>query len=746
MSTKDLLLYFAKKYPILIIGTIILGFSGALFNGISTALIVPVILQIVGQAVDLTNAPSIIKAIMSPFDRVPEPYRIVVMAGAIILTILLKNIASYVSTLTSSNLKRKLTSDLQKLSIKLLLDVDINYYTKMKLGDLMNRFNGDIPRTATSINNAVKLIIVLITILVFLGFLISISWELTICSTILLALVTLSNQYAVSRSKDCGKLLTESSKILTNTMIETLSGIRLVKATANEARTYQKINKLIDNRETSDFQSQLYSETITPISEVTGIIALILIVFLGRILFADRIASLSTLLLTYLLVLLRLLPFISQLNNLRSSFANNVASLDVVLDFFRKDNKPFMVNGKVTYTKLQQGIHFNRISFAYGNNEKLVLKDIDLHLPRGKTLALVGGSGAGKSTLVDLFPRFYDPVAGCITLDQVDLREFDVKSLRKAMGIVSQDTFLFNDSVRNNIAYGRPDATDEEVITAAKQANAYEFIIKLPQGFETCIGDRGVMLSGGQKQRLAIARALLQDPEILILDEATSALDTVSERLVQSAIDNLSRNRTTLVIAHRLSTVQNAHQIAVMEQGSVVELGTHEELLRKGGYYSRLYSMQFANNSENQITQDERLKNVAEGVLTRLKLTIDHLHLLLDDTVKKAQKRQELIDKSYSLAVEILKTIESFEESVKQQMSLKQMSSTDTTGLTSTQNKNLIHISHQIRMRLNSMLGFLSLLADGLVDNPEEENELIHGSYYSAIDLLDSMNYLMMLS
>ncbi|MFB2920567.1 ABC transporter ATP-binding protein [Aerosakkonema funiforme] len=666
MSSTKLLFKFARRYPIWISLTIVLGFSGALFNGVSTTLIVPILLNFLGQKVDLKGAPPLIQAIMSPFDGIPEQYRLSVMAVSILLAIVLKNVATYASSLVSSSLGRTLTSDLREEGLRLLLEVDLDYYAKMKVGDLINRLGGEIGRTAGTIGTLIRVIIIAITVLVFAGLLLAISWQLTIASTILLALVGLVNQYSINRSKHFGKVLSDMSKAYSIRVLETLSGIRLVKGTANEEREFQLLHKLIRSREQADFQSQMNSAAIGPISEVTGIIALMSIVVLARIFFIREIEALSAVLLTYLLVLFRLLPFISQLNAARSQLANTSASVEIVNDFLRLDNKPFMTAGSLVYTQLREGIHFDRISFGYSERGNLVLKDINLYLPRGTTLALVGGSGAGKSTLADLLPRFYDPKSGCIKLDGIDLRDFDIKSIRRAMGIVSQDTYLFNDTIRNNIAYARPDASEEEIITAAKRANAYEFIEKMPQGLNTVIGDRGVLLSGGQRQRLAIARALLQDPDILILDEATSALDTVSERLVQAAIDDLSRDRTTVVIAHRLSTVQNAHQIAVLDQGRVVETGTHEELLDKGGYYARLYSMQFAERPENVFSRNEEIRNrLSYEVRTRLNTMIGSLRLLADDLIDTPEEQNELLEESYSSAISLLNTIELFENSTK---------------------------------------------------------------------------------
>lgn len=594
MSPNQLLLQFALRHPTRLVTTIVLGFSGALFNGVSTMLIVPVVLGFLGQEVNLKGGPPILTKALSSFDVLTGDARLFAMMGAVLLVILLKNITTYISALSSSHLSRSLVNEIRKEGLRLLLEVDLDFYVKMKVGDLINRLGGEIGSTAAAIRTGISMVTTSVTILVFVGLLLSISWQLTLAATFLLFFVSLANNFFVKRAKQFGKQLSDQSRDYSVAILELLSGIRLVKATGNEAQEYQKLDGLINAREKADFQSQANSAVIGPINEMAGILTVIAIVLLGRVFFASQLDTLSTVLLTYLLILFRLLPFVSQLNSARGTFANLAPSVAVVHEFLRRDNKPFMQKGQQLYSGLNQGIRFENLSFRYPGHDRQVLDQVNLWLPKGTTLALVGSSGAGKSTMADLLPRFYDPTEGQIKIDDRDLKEFDPCSLRRSMGIVSQDTFLFNDSVRNNIAYACPDVTDAQIIDAAKRANAHEFIVKLPEGFETMIGDRGVMLSGGQRQRLAIARALLRNPEILILDEATSALDTVSERLVQQAIEELSRDRTTLVIAHRLSTIQKADQIAVLDKGQVVEVGTHTELLKLGGHYANLYSMQFS--------------------------------------------------------------------------------------------------------------------------------------------------------
>lgn len=665
MSGKEFILKFILRKPFnfQIIGNIILGFASGLFNGVNTTLIVPILLQISGQEIELTGSPRIIQFLLSPFEGVPERYRLIVMLLAVILTIILKNLTAYLRSLLTVVFNRSLTNTIKSEMFQTLMDSDLDFFTKAKVGDLTKRLGSDTAQCTQTINGYVSLITQLIILSLFVSLLISISWRLTLISSLLIALIGIINQLFIRRSKRFGFFLNQEQRNYSIKVIETLNGIRLIKSVSSENREYTKLKELMLSLENIALKAKMNSALISPVNEVTSMITVISILLLGRYLFADQITNVSAILLTYLLVLFRMLPMVSQINSSRNAIAKGSASFNMAVDLWRRDNKPIMKPGSIPFQKVKSQIHFYEISFSYPGNDNLVLKNVDISLPRGKTLALVGGSGAGKSTFADLLPRFYDPTSGCITIDGIDLREFDITSLRKKTGIVSQTTHLFNDTVKNNIIYASPDATEDEIIEAVRQANAYDFIMDLPKQWDTQIGDRGVMLSGGQRQRLAIARALLQDPEILILDEATSALDTVSERLVQKAIDQLSRDRTVLVIAHRLSTIQNADQIAVLDQGKLVEIGTHSELLEKeSGYYRHLYYVQFGSQSEadERINQETLAKTSyeARGFLNKI---MGSLTLLANEIVDTPEERIELTQEAFQSSISLLRTLEKFE-------------------------------------------------------------------------------------
>ena len=648
-----------------------MGFSGAVFNSVSVTLIVPLILSLLGQDTRMMGSmPPVIQQAMGFADNLSGDYRVAILTGVVFLAIALKNFSSYASNLVGTALGQSISRTLRYDGVNVFLNVDIDYYSNNKIGDIMNKINAEMSRTSGAIRSFSQLVVSGITILFFIAILTSISWQLTLTSTVVLGLVVSVNQVFIKRAKMFGQQLTSDSRALTNKLIETLSGINLIKTVATEDLEFKRLKDLIYARERSEFKSQANSAIISPINETAGIMALLLIVLAARYLFVEQIEALSAVILTYLLLLFRLLPVVGTINNIRSGLSNKSASILVISDYLDRSNKPFMKNGSIPFKKLKNGIKFEAVDFRYGSgNQELALENIDLWIPRGKTVALVGTSGAGKSTLADLIPRFYDPCDGRIKFDDEDLRNYDLRTVRRRMGIVSQDTFLFNNSVLYNLTYGCEWAGEAEAIEAAKRANAYEFIMNLPQGFDTEVGDRGVMLSGGQRQRLAIARAIIRDPEILILDEATSALDTLSERLVQEAIESLCHDRTTIVIAHRLSTIRNADQIVVMERGQIMEVGDHASLLEQEGYYSTLYQAQFAQDNEDAIQQARRetLINTSYEVRTRLNPMIGFLNLLVDDIVDSPQERQELTQEAYESAVRLLKTLQFLESSARSQ-------------------------------------------------------------------------------
>ena len=547
---------------------------------------------LLGQSLSLDQGPKVLKVLLQLFEGLQGTWQLVIMSSVVILMVAIKNLMSYLNIYFASKIKRKISLDLRKKASKIILEPDLYYFNNLKQGEVLNISSAEVERSVEILTASISLITTTSTIAIFLGLLVLISLKLTLALLFLFPISWFMNQNIVRRNKQLSVELTRYGSAATGKLYELLNGSRLVRSSCMEEQEFQSLAQILKQREQSMLALDKNLAIFAPISETTNLIFLFILIWVSKFLMVGDADVITTTLLSYLAILFRLLPLIGQLNRDRSSFAQALSPLNVVMEFLDRSTKPFTTSGDRLLSSIQDGIAFKQVSFIYPGSDELVLKDINLFVPKGTTLALVGPSGSGKSTLGDLLPRFYHPSAGKIEIDGIPIEEFDLSSLRRSIGIVSQDTFVFNASIRDNITYGQSLRSEEELIQAAKVANAYDFIQELPDKFDTMIGNRGVRLSGGQRQRLAIARAIIQDPKILILDEATSALDTVSERLVQAAIDELSSNRTTIVIAHRLSTIKNAEQIAVLSQGTVVELGSHDDLLARGGLYAKLYQNQ----------------------------------------------------------------------------------------------------------------------------------------------------------
>ncbi|AUC61454.1 ATP-binding cassette, subfamily B, bacterial MsbA [Cyanobacterium sp. HL-69] len=610
MNQNKLLLEYALRFRWWILLSLFFGFSGALFNSIGITLIIPIVLAILDPSLlDISSFPPILSKPFSIFDSFSGNLKIALMLGTIVFIIILKNVNNMLNSLSSSWLTKRLANSIRDDLFKIVMSVDLDFFQRTKTGTLMSYLETECSRTASSINTAIGMLSISFNLLTFSAILMTLSWQLTLITGFLLFLLSRSNQVFVKRSKALGREQRRISRTYTQKLVETLGGIRLVKSVSQEDNEYQNLVDLIHEREEAALKVQYNSVFIQPLNEIGGICIILGIVIIGKLIFQEDASTLVPLLLTYLILLFRAVPLVAQIDNKRNAFANQSSSVEVIHAFLDKSDKPFLPEGDIEFSSLQKGFELKNLSFHYPGHDTLVLKDINLMIPQGKVTALVGSSGSGKSTLGDLFVRFYDPSEGEILIDGIDYREYNLKSVRDKMAIVSQDTFLFNNTVRYNVCYGMDNVSEKDLINALKQANAYDFVMDLSEQLETEIGDRGVLLSGGQKQRIAIARALLRDPQILLLDEATSALDTVSEKIVQDALNRLSKNRTTLVIAHRLSTIHDADQIVALEKGTIKEVGNHQELIAKKGYYAKLHSLQFTGiyDKLNEKLKDENI-------------------------------------------------------------------------------------------------------------------------------------------
>jgi ATP-binding cassette, subfamily B, bacterial MsbA len=574
-------------------------FLASLLDGFTLVVLIPLLKHLFGTAGQLRTGSTRLEALV---DRAIEPLiaglssgqaagRLVVLLAA---GLLLKNAMGYASTQISVRAQEGLVRDLRSRLFAHLLTLDLSFFQRTRAGQLISTMMTEVDQTKTVITSSlVSFFQNLVVVGTTLFILTQISVRLTLLTLAFVPLLVLGLQVLLRRLRSHAKARARERGEITATVTERLGAIRLIRSYGEEAREANHFTAQTDRYRKRVIRTQRFSSLTSPLTEIFSGFLVILIIWAGS---RPGLIGLTTPLapeaiIVFLMAALRLASPLKTIASFPAAMAVTLASAERVFEFLDQPSTEIDRPGEQD-ARFERDIVFDRVSFRYGDGD-LVLSEVSFRLSKGQVVALVGPSGAGKTTAADLLPRFYDPTSGQILMDAVPLTSLRRASLRGLMGVVSQDTVLINDSVRANIAYGSPNATREQIEEAARAANAAAFIETLPHGYDTTLGERGTRLSGGQRQRIAIARALLRDPPILILDEATSALDTESERLVQQAIARLMRQRTVLVIAHRLATVRDADEIVVLDAGQVVQRGTHEELLRMGGLYRRLYDLQF---------------------------------------------------------------------------------------------------------------------------------------------------------
>ena len=597
---------FAAPYKKYLGGSLILNLLSAVFNIFSFALLIP-ILNI------LFKMDSTVYEFM-PWDGMPSKeqlmnnfyYAVSQMidkwGGSTALLLLglifagmtvLKTSCYFASSAVMIPLRTGIVRDIRVMVYNKLLSLPMGYYNRQKKGDIIARMSGDVNEIETSIVSSLDMLIKNpILIICYFSALIYLSWELTLFTVTVVPLMAWGMSAIGKKLK---RKSLEAQDKWSETMAqldETLGGLRVIKAFIAEDKMKERFANTADAYRKAYGKVAVRQASAHPVSELLGSIMIMIVLwFGGTLILSDKAPIDASTFIFYMTILYSVLAPLKEFSKAGYNIPKGLASMERVDKILEAENEIKEADNPKALKGFDEALRFKGVSFRY-EEDREILHDIDLTIPKGKTIALVGQSGSGKSTLADLIPRYYDVCSGAVTLDGTDIREFRIKDLRSLIGNVNQEAILFNDTIFNNIAFGVENATMEQVIEAAKIANAHEFIMEKEDGYQTNIGDRGGKLSGGQRQRISIARAILKNPPILILDEATSALDTESEKIVQEALDRLTSTRTTIVIAHRLSTIRNADLICVMHEGRIVEKGRHEELIALNGYYRKLHDMQ----------------------------------------------------------------------------------------------------------------------------------------------------------
>lgn len=546
----------------------------------------------------LTNPNELFETGIVWFDRAvlatqaPGAERLLRVGIVLLAVIWVQAAFQYVGLFTSNLVAIKLVDQLRKTIFSQLQRLSLSYYTKVPSGALINTLITETQKIQQAFIVLSNLFVQIFRLAVYVALMLMLSWQLTVGAFMGFSLLSVGISFITRKIRKASLVVPGFNQQVTSTGLEFINGIRTIHASASQDFERRHFLQAAEKLLRAQTRVKKLTEFVRPLSVGVSSTMLVALVLISSVTLLDDDRLNVASLLTFLFALSRTMPIVSNLNNFWAKFSGFQGSFYNVREFLERDGKPYLKNGSQKFESLFRAIDLVDVDFSYDSQET-VLYNITLSIRKGQTIALVGASGAGKSTLVDLLPRFYDPTGGVILFDGVDLRTLDINSVREKMSIVSQDTFIFNKSVRDNIAYALHGVSDDDILEAARQANALDFIQELDDGLDTQLGDRGVLLSGGQRQRIAIARAILRDPEILILDEATSALDSITEKLIQDSFEKLSQGRTVIAIAHRLSTIANADQIVVLENGRIVEQGKYQELLEQRGKLWNYHQIQY---------------------------------------------------------------------------------------------------------------------------------------------------------